>query len=248
MGLFAECGDMSSSSGGIDDDRSRPEFSHDPNAQRRDVVDAATPALEKWGYGTELSIVRRRLRGVLGTSLVVILIQLFLSPGGLTGSLITIWFLLALPVAAVAACVLVLLRDPTNAPNVWWDNGTLATLGLISVAIMTKFGRTGPVGRAAWQLLFGGDPPLQSDYRFETDDTEVDLRKVARIRRYVWYAIVGSAAIIVVEQVLRNEVLESLVFGELLEVDPGATEWSLLVLAAGVVGVLLGVVLAVTRP
>ncbi|PSQ36617.1 hypothetical protein BRD08_04565 [Halobacteriales archaeon SW_10_66_29] len=144
------------------DDRQRPEFSHDPNAQRRDVVDAATPALEQWGYGTELSMVRRRLRGLLGASLVVITIQLFLSPGGITGLLITLWFLLALPVAAVAACVLVLLKDPANAPNVWWDNGTLATVGLISVATMAKVGQSGPIGRAVWQLLFGSDPPSTS--------------------------------------------------------------------------------------
>jgi hypothetical protein len=233
-------------SGRDDGDGSRPEFSHDPNAQRRDVVDAATPALEKWGYGTELSAVRRRLRGVLGASLVVIAIQLLLSPGGVTGLLITLWFLLALPVAAVAACVLVLLKDPANAPNVWWNQGTLATVGLISVATMAKVGQSGPIGRAVWQLLFGGDPPAQSDYRFDSGETEIDLRAVARVRRYVWYAIVGSATVILVEQLVQRGALESVVFGR-LGVEPGAAEWSILVLAAGVVGVLLGAILAVTR-
>jgi hypothetical protein len=228
------------------DDRQRPEFSHDPNAQRRDVVDAATPALEQWGYGTELSMVRRRLRGLLGASLVVIAIQLFLSPDGITGLLITLWFLLALPVAAVAACVLVLLKDPANAPNVWWDNGTLATVGLISVATMAKVGQSGPIGRAVWQLLFGSDPPAQSDYRFDSGEAEVDLRAVARVRRYVWYAIVGSAAIILVEQLVQREALERVVFDG-LGVEPGAAEWSILVLAAGVVGVLIGFIVAVTR-
>lgn len=229
------------------DDRNRPEFSHDLDVGRRDIVDAATPALEQWGYGTALSGVRRRLRGLLGTSLVVVLIQLFFDPGGVTGVLLLVWFLLALPVAAIAACVLVLLRDPANAPNVWWDQGALATVGLVSVATLAKAGQSGPIGRVGWQLLFGGDPPVQSDYRFETDDAEVDLRSVARIRRYVWYAIVGSVAVALLEQVLRRGALESLVFGDLLGVDPGAAEWSLLVVAAGVVGVLIGFVLAVTR-
>jgi len=236
----------SSDARGGDDGRSGPGFSHDPNAQRRDVVEAATPALEKWGYGTELSGVRRRLKGLFGASMVVIAVQLFLSPGGVTGLLITVWFLLALPVAALAACVLVLLQDPANAPNVWWNEGALATVGLVSVATLAKVGQTGPAGRAVWQLLFGGDPPAQSDYRFETDDTEVDLRAVARIRRYVWYAIVGSAAIIVVEQLLQREALESVVF-ESVGVDPSPAVWSLLIVAGGVVGALIGFAVAVIR-
>jgi len=37
------------------------------------------------------------------------------------------------------------------------------------------------------------------------------------------------------------------VFGELLGVDPGAAEWSLLVVVATAAGVLIGFVLAVTR-
>jgi len=229
------------------DDRSQPGFSHDPNVQRRDVVDAAEPALEKWGYGTELSAVRRRLRGLLGASLVVVLVQLFLSPGGVTGLLITFWFLLALPVAAVAACILVLLKDPTNAPDIWWDDGALATVGLVSLAALARAGQSGPLGRAVWQLLFGGDPPTRSDYRFETDETEVDLTAVARIRRYVWFAIVGSVAVAIIEQVIRREALESLVFGDLLGVDPGPVEWSLLVVVAAVVGVVLGFLVAVAR-
>jgi len=235
----------SSDGRGGDDDQSAG-FSHDPNAQRRDVVEAATPALEKWGYGTELSAVRRRLKGLFGASLAVIAVQLFSSPGGVTGLLITVWFLLALPVAALAACVLVLLQDPANAPDVWWDEGALATVGLVSVATLAKVGQSSPAGRAAWQLLFGGDPPAQSDYRFETDDTEVDLRAVARIRRYLWYAIVGSAAIIIVEQVLQRGALESVVFGN-VGVDPSPATWSVLIVAAGILGVLVGFVVAVTR-
>jgi hypothetical protein len=229
------------------DDRTQPGFSHDPNVQRRDIVDAATPALEQWGYGTGLSAVRRRLRGLLGASLVVVLVQLFLSPGGVTGLLITLWFLLALPVAAVAGCILILLKDPTNAPNVWWDEGALATVGLVSLATLAKAGQSGPLGRAAWQLLFGGGPPTQSDYRFETDETEVDLGAVARIRRYVWFAIVGSVVVALFEQVVRREAFESVLFGDLLGVDPGPAEWSLLVVAATVVGVALGFFVAVSR-
>lgn len=224
-----------------------PALSHEASVQRRTVVDAATPALEEWGYGTGLSAVRRRLRGLFGASLVVIAIQLFLDPGGITGLLISLWFLLSLPVAALAGCLLVLLRDPTNAADVWWEDGALATAGLVSLAGLARLGRAGPAGRALWQLLFGGEPPAQSDYRFETDEAEVDLAAAARIRRYVWYAIVGSATVIVVEQVARRGALQSTVFEPLVGTNPGPAEWGLLVVSAGVLGVVLGLVAAVTE-
>lgn len=224
-----------------------PELSHDTSAQRRNVVEAATPALEEWGYGTGLSAVRRRLRGLLGASLVVIAIQLLLNPGGITGFLISVWFLLSLPVAAVAGCLLVLLKDPTNAADVWWEDGTMAAAGLVSLAGLAKVGQAGPAGRALWQLLFGSDPPVQSDYRFETDESEVDLAAAARIRRYVWYAIVGSATVMIAEQVARRGALQSTVFEPLVGANPGPAGWTLLVVGAGVLGVVLGLVAAVTE-
>jgi len=227
------------------EDPRRSELEGEASVQRRDVVDAASPALQEWGYGTGLSRVKRRLRSVLGASLVVVAIQLLLNPVGLTGLLIGAWFLLALPVAAVVACLLVLLRNPTNALDLWWDNSTVATVGLISLAAFVKVGQAGPAGRALYQLLFGDDPPTESDYRFETGETEVDLRAVARIRRYVWYAIVGSAAVIVLEQVIRRDTVQSTAFEPLLGSNPGPAEWLLLVVAAGVLGVLLGWLAAV---
>lgn len=231
-------------SGGTDDPQ-RQSTTGDGSAWQQRIRGAATPALDQWGYGTALSAVRRRLRAIFGTSLLVVVVTLFFDPGGLTGLLLTVWVLLSLPIAAVTACLLVLLRDPAGAREVWWENGTLATVGLLSIAALARGSQTGPAGRAAWQLLFGSDPPVESDYRFETDESDVDLRAVARIRRYVRYAVVGSVALIVAEAVVRFGALEPLLAGT-LGAEPGPIGWVLFAAGAAVLGGVIGAIGAVT--
>ena len=173
---------------------------------RREQIQAeAAPVLNRWQSGDELLPIRRRLRRLFGAGLFVILVQIALDPGGITGALISLWFLLSLPVAAIAACLLVLLKDPGNAPEMWWENGKLATAGLLALAGFTRVGRRTPLGRAAWQLVFGTDRPPADDYEFGRADSDIDLSAVAQFRRYVYYAIVGSVGIIVLDQLLRGD-------------------------------------------
>lgn len=237
--------DRSSPAPGHSGDRRQRSDSSEGSSLQQRVRGAATPALDQWGHGTALSAVRGRLRAIFGTSLLVVGVTLALDPGGLTSLLLSVWVLLSLPIAAVTACLLALLRDPAGASDVWWENGTLATIGLLSIAALARGSQTGPVGRAAWQLLFGEDPPVESDYRFETDESEVDLRAVARIRRYVRYAVLGSVALIVVESVVRFGALEPLLEGT-LGTDPGPIGWVLFAAGAALIGVVLGAIGAVT--
>jgi hypothetical protein len=207
---------------------------------RQRVQSVTQPILQDWTRGRELAAVRRRLWSIFGSGLVVLAIQFLLAPEGITGALIALWALLSVPVVVVVGCLLVLLRNPSAAPGVWWSNSVPATIGLLSLASLVYTGRSSPVGRAAWELVLGEDYPGAETQQFGEQET-VDLSAVRRIRRYVWYAIVGSTALIVIEQV---------VFGDLLgfgAVELTGPELVLLVAGAAVVGVVLGFFAAVSR-
>lgn len=205
----------------------------------RQRVQAVTrPVFQDWARGRELSAVRRRLWSIFGSGLVVLAIQLVLAPGGITGALLSLWALLSVPVVAVVGCLLVLLRNPSEAPGVWWSNSVPATLGLLSLAGLVYTGRSSPAGRAAWELVLGADHPDGESHQFGDQET-VDLRAVRRLRRYVYYAVVGSAALVVFEQILFNGIL-----------SVGAVEFSgpelvFVVIAAGLAGVVIGFFAAV---
>ena len=206
----------------------------------RERVQAITrPVVEDWARGRKLSAVRRRLWSIFGGGLFVLAVQFILSPEGVTGALITLWALLSVPVVAVVGCLLVLLRTPTEAPSVWWSNSVPATLGLLSLAGLVYTGRTSPVGRAVWELVLGEDHPNAGSHQFGTEQT-VDLSAVRRIRRYVWFAIAGSTAIVVLEQLFINNI-----FGARGAELSGA-ELVLVVAAASVVGVVIGFLAAVS--
>lgn len=207
-------------------------------SSRHRIRETAKPALDRWGSGADLFGVRRRLRSLLGAGLLVIAIQLLLNPGGITGTLITLYFFLSLPIVAVAGCLLVLLRNPLNAHSVWWDNGALATVGLISLAGLVRAGGTNPAGRVLWELVSGSEHPSAEHYQFGDEDT-VDLRHVRRLRRYVRYTIIGSAALILLDQVVRNDLFGSLEGG--LGIAPGGPGWAVIGL---VVGFALGLLFA----
>jgi len=209
-------------------------------SRREQVQSEAGPVLQRWQSSRELSAVRQRLGGVFGAGVVVIAVELLLDPGGLTGGLISLWFLLSLPVAAIAACLLVLLKDPANAPELWWENGTLATAGLVLLAGFSRGARRTAVGRTAWQLFFGTDGPPGAEYEFGTENTEIDLSAVARFRRYVYVAIVGSVGLILVEQLVRGDSSAGRGFEGLVGFDLGLAGWAAVCLAALVLGLFVG--------
>lgn len=220
-------------------DRSESVASEDGTLDQQRVHEIADPLLDRWRSGAELVGVRRRLQSVFGAGLLIIAIQLLLSPGGITGSLIALWFLLSIPVVTVAGCLLVLLREPSNARSVWWDNSVPATVGLLSLAGLVRFGAASPVGRALWELVIGDEHPDANSYEFGEEET-VDLGAVRRIRRYIWYAVVGSAAIMLIEQVVLNDL-----FGGIQGTELTGAEFGLVATAAVVIGAVAGGIAAV---
>jgi hypothetical protein len=210
---------------------------------REQVQERALPVLDHWGRGHALDTARTRLRGWLGASLVVVLIRLLLNPDGLTGTLLTLWFLPAALVGTVAGCLLVLLRNPTDAPQVWFEENLLATIGLIALAGLARGSRRHSAGLSAWRLLFGSDPPRLDGA--SADDADIDHEEAAQLRQFLWYAIVGSAAVIVLEQLVLGG-LPALPSGTVgLALSP--VEWVLVGVGGVVLGAVIGAVLAVTE-
>jgi hypothetical protein len=217
-------------------ERSGPAIDWSELLDQQRAQELTRPVLGRWGSGAELFAVRRRLQSILGAGLLVIAIQLFLSPEGITGLLIRLWFFLSVPVVTVAGCLLVLLRNPSEAPSVWWENSIPATIGLVSLAGLTQASESTPAGRAVWGLVFGEARPGEDHYQFGDDG--VDLSAVRKIRRYVWYAIGGSAALIVLDQTLRNDLLDRLFAGGSARL--GAGEFGLVVVGSLLAGILVG--------
>lgn len=211
---------------------------------RERVQETVQPVLRRWESGGELFGVRRRLRSVFGAGLVVIAIQFAFSPEGFTGLLLTLWVLLSMPVVVVVGCLLVLLRSPSDAPGVWWENSVPATIGLLSLAGFVRAGESSPVGRALWELVIGDDHPDAETHQFGDDG--LDLDAVRRIRRYVYYAVVGSAAIILLDQIARNDLLSG---GASVDVslDLGGPALAAVVAGAVIVGIGVGFVLAAVQ-
>ncbi|WP_336326325.1 hypothetical protein [Halovenus sp. HT40] len=220
-------------------ERSDSVVSGDGTLDQQRVHEMADPLLDRWRSGAELAAVRRRLQSVFGAGLLIIAIRFLLSPGGFTGTLIALWFLLSIPIVTVAGCLLVLLREPSNARSVWWDNSVPATVGLLSLVGLVRFGATSPGGRALWEVLIGDEHPDAQSYEFGEKET-VDLGAVKKIRRYIWYAVVGSAAIVVIEQVVLNDL-----FGQTRGVDLTGAELAVLAVGAGFLGVVAGFAAAV---
>lgn len=110
---------------------------------------------------------------------------------------------------------------------------------MLSLVGLVRFGATSPGGRALWELLIGDEHPDAQNYQFGEEET-VSLGTVNRIRRYIWYAIVGSVTIILTEQVLLND---SLGGGQGAELS--GTEFGLFVVAAVMLGDVVGFLAAV---
>lgn len=213
---------------------------------REQVRERALPVLDHWGHGTTLDTVRSRLRGWLGASLVVVFIRLFLDPGGLTGTLLTLWFLPAALVGTVAGSLLALLRNPTEAPQIWFEQNLLATVGLIALAGLARGSRRTSTGWTAWQVLFGSDPPRLDATGTDSTDADIDHEEVTRLRRYLWYAIAGSAAVIGLEQLLLRDLPAISGRSGTVGLALSPVEWSLVLVGGVVLGAVVGALLALT--
>lgn len=218
-------------------------FDDEGSPRKTGIRETALPVIRRWERDGTIESVRSRVRSLFGAGLLVVAIQLFLDPGGLTGMLISLWFLLSLPVVAVASLLLLTLRQPRRAREVWWEDGPLVTLGLVMLATLVRSGRTSPTGRAVWQLAFDEDGPDDDSRLFGAEST-VDVSGVSRLRRYLLYAILGSVAVILLESTL----LRGGVAAVSVPVSvTGPVEWAALFAAALVVGSILGFFLKVTR-
>ncbi|MEF8812540.1 MAG: hypothetical protein V5A55_01815 [Halovenus sp.] len=213
-----------------------PLVDNQDNLRRSAVQETAQPILDRWGQGTAFARVRSRLQKLLSAGLVIIAVQLLFDPGGLTGLLLALWFLVSVPVVVLTAAVLVTLRNPTRAADVWWDSGMVATAGLVAISGFARVGKRTAIGRVGWQLLFDEDGPEGEGI---IEDSAIDLETVARIRRYLRYVIVGSAVLVVADQLLRR--------GTGLSGVSGPAEWTAVAVGLGVVGFVLGLFAAVYR-
>lgn len=228
-------------------DRSQPDLEFDSSEWRESVRERAGPVLDHWTRDNTLGAVKQRLQGVLGASALVVFVQFAIDPGGVTGTLVSVWFLLALPVGAVAGSLLFLLQNPENARNVWFEQDLVATVGLVALAVLARSSQNSPGAWTAWRLLFGSDPPVTEGTSGEARDTPFGQEEVATLRRYVWFAIAGSAAVVVLEQLLVRDALAVGAPSGTIGLSLSPAESALLAVGGAVLGALVGALLAVTE-
>jgi hypothetical protein len=170
----------------------------DGSFDRERVVTAASSVFDRWERDRHLDVVRGRVRNLFAVSLAVLAATWVFDPTGLTGLLFQAWWLASLPLAAVTGTVYVTLRNPKRARQIWWEDGTLVTLGLVLVAVLARAATAGPYGRVAWQLLFAENSPVGVDYGYDVDDG-IDENRVAEIRGYANWIVLGSGAVVLVD-------------------------------------------------
>ncbi len=189
--------------------------------------------------------VKNRLRGLLGAGGAIILLQLVFDPGGITGALLTLWFLVSLPLVAVTVVLLAVIREPSRIDNIRWDRTLFGAIGLVLLAELIHTGRDSAVGRALWQLLFGEANP-DGDTEFVTEESSVDQTQVDRIRRYVQFAIIASLVVAVLEPLLLGtSISENSAPTIDLQGVSGPAEVTVVGLVALSIGLFIGLFLAV---
>lgn len=157
------------------------------------VKSAAFDLLDRWDRERATDAVTKRVRNVASVSGLVAVLGFFVEFDGLAGLVLDVWFLASLPVFAVAGAVYATLRDPKNARDVWWNDGAIVALGLVSLAALARSADRSPAGRVAYQVLLGDDAP-GGDYGAASD--VVDRDRVRELRRYLRYALWGSLAVV----------------------------------------------------
>ncbi|WP_323675661.1 hypothetical protein [Halorubellus sp. PRR65] len=182
-----------------DDSLTGPDGSFD----RERVVAIASAVLERWERDDHLDAVRGRVRNLFVAFALLATATWLFEPRGLSGFVFQTWWLASLPLAGLTGTVYVTLRNPNRVREIWWDDGALVTLGLIVVAILAKAATSGPAARVAWQLLFAEDSPTGVDYGYDAAADGIDGARVAEIRGYVNWAILGSVALVALDVVGR---------------------------------------------
>ncbi|WP_227133707.1 hypothetical protein [Halorubellus salinus] len=163
---------------------------------RERVVAVASSVIERWERSRHLEVVRGRVRNLFAAFALVAVATWLFEPRGLSGFVFQMWWLASLPLAGVTGTVYVTLRNPNRVREIWWDDGALVTLGLVVVAVLAKAATSGPVARVAWQFLFAEDSPTSVDYGYDAVGDGIDGSRVAEIREYVNWAILGSVGIV----------------------------------------------------
>jgi hypothetical protein len=184
---------------GEDDSLTGPDGSFD----RERVVTVASSVIERWESSRHLEVVRGRVRNLFVAFALVAAATWLFEPRGLSGFVFQVWWLASLPLAGLTGTIYVTLRNPNRVRDIWWDDGALVTLGLVLVAMLAKAATSGPAARVAWQLLFAEDSPTGVDYGYDAVGDGIDDDRVAEIRQYVTWAIVGSVTIVLVDLVGR---------------------------------------------
>ncbi|MFC6955440.1 hypothetical protein [Halorubellus litoreus] len=180
---------------GEDDSLTGPDGSFD----RERVVSVASSVIERWEQSRHLEVVRGRVRNLFVAFALVAAATWLFEPRGLSGFVFQVWWLASLPLAGLTGTVYVTLRNPNQVRDIWWDDGALVTLGLVVVAMLAKAATSGPAARVAWQLLFAEDSPTGVDYGYDAVGDGIDDARVAEIREYVNWAILGSVGIVLVD-------------------------------------------------
>lgn len=230
---------------------------------RKDAIRATSmPVIQRWERDGADGSIRTRLSVFLVVSIAVIFLQQATSFSGLSGTVLNLWAVAAVPTAAVTASVRKTLGDPGRADEIWFNQELLATVGLIVLAVLTKAGHKSAGGRLAWQLLFGEDTPDGMGSSLGSDGSTVDKSSVRELKQVLFFAVVGSALILVFEQVIVGNRWGSLgdsgqspggssfdAFGGFdAFAGLGTVEWFGISAVMVLVGTIVGAVLAVSRP
>jgi len=254
------------SSGILDDEQPSPNeqsLISSNGALRKGVIrDMSMPIVQRWERDGAVERIRSRLLVFLAASIAVIIFQQAVSLRGFSETVVNVWALAAIPTAAVSACIHKTLEDPDRADEIWFSQKTLATVGMVALAVLVRGGRENAIGRVAWQVLFGEDSPEGAVGAFGTDDSTVDESSVRELKQILFLGAVGSIAILVFEQVIVGNQWDSLgdggqstgtnPFGGVGGLDVfggfGTVEWLFISAAMVLVGTVLGALLAVVRP
>lgn len=226
---------------------------------RKDVIrGTSTPILQRWERDGTVESVRKRMSAVLFVSIAVIVLQQTVTFDGFSETVVNAWAVAALPTAAVTGTLRKTLEEPERADEIWFSGKTLATAGVIVLAVLTRWGHKSPAGRVAWQLLFGERRPMGIGDQFQSTDSTVDESTVGELKQLLFFAGAGSIAVFAVEQIVvgnqgnpfddtGENPLDGVggldVFGGL-----GPVEWTLISAGMVVAGTVLGALLAVSRP
>lgn len=185
-----------------------------------DAVKAtAFDVFERWDRDRATDAVRARVRNVASVSGLVAVLGWLVDFDGFAGLVLDFWFVASLPIFAVAGAIYATLRDPTNARNVWWNDGAIVSLGLLSVAALSRSAERSNAGRVAYQFLLGDEDP-GGDRGYDVPDA-VDQDRVRELRRYLRYAMWGSLAVVVFD--VANRVADRNIVAATVELlDDGA--------------------------